>query len=107
MIGYSVPTNGTTSSVDVFCVMKNSNSKDLAYKFIDMFYDLDNAVKNAEYNGAPMTVAGLYDALSDEYKAIPFMSVTDELKQKCEDIKEVGDKLDMYSKAWDSVLSNK
>ena len=107
MIGYSVPTNGTTSSIDVFCVMKNSSSKDLAYKFIDMFYDLENAVKNAEYNGAPMTVAGLYDALSDEYKAIPFMKVSDDLKQKCEDIKDVGDKLDMYSKAWDSVLSNK
>ena len=106
-IGYSVPTNGTTSSIDVFCIMKNSKSKDLAYKFIDMFYELDNAVSNAEYNGVPMPVRGLYDALSDEYKAIPFMKVTDELKSKCEDIKDVGDNLDKYSKAWDKVLSTK
>lgn len=106
-IGYSVPTNGTTSSVDVMCVMKNSKSKDLAYKFMDMFYDISNAVKNAEYNGVPMPVKGLYDELSDEYKAIPFMKVTNELKSKCENIIDVGDKLDMYSKAWDNVRSNR
>ena len=106
-IGYSVPTNGTTSSVDVMCVMKNSKSKDLAYKFMDMFYDISNAVKNAEYNGVPMPVKGLYDELSDEYKAIPFMKVTNELKSKCENILDVGDKLDMYSKAWDKVKSGR
>lgn len=106
-IGYSVPTNGTTSSVDVLCVMKNSKSKDLAYKFIDMFYDISNAVKNAEYNGMPMPVKGLYDELSDEYKAIPFMKVTNELKSKCENILDIGDKLGMYSKAWDKVKSRR
>ena len=50
-IGYVVPTNGTTSSVDVLCIMKDAKNKDLAYKFIDMLYDLPNTVRNAEYNG--------------------------------------------------------
>ena len=107
VMGYSVPTNGTTSSVDVMCVMKNSPSKDLAYKFMDMFYELENAARNAEYNGVPMPVKGLYDALSVEYKAIPFMKVTEELKAKCENILDIGDKLDMYSKAWDKVKSGR
>lgn len=102
-IGYVVPTNGTTSSVDVFCVMKTSKSKDLAYKFIDMFYSLSNAVDNAEYNGVPMPVVGLFDVLSDEYKSIPMMKVTDDLKAKCEDIADVGKSLDMYVKAWDKI----
>ena len=106
-IGYSVPTNGTTSSIDAMCIMKGSKSKDLAYKFMDMFYDLQNAVKNAEYNGVPMPVKGLYDELSDEYKAIPFMKVTKDLKSKCENIIDVGDKLNMYSKAWDIVNSGR
>ena len=107
ILGYSVPTNGTTSSIDVFCIMKNSQSKDLACKFIDMFYDLTNAVKNAEYNGVPMPVRGLYDALSDDYKKIPMMKVSDELRLKCEDIKDVGDSLELYAKAWDKVKSNR
>ena len=106
-IGYSVPTNGTTSSIDAMCIMKNSKSKDLAYKFMDMFYDIPNAVKNAEYNGVPMPVKGLYDELSNEYKAIPFMKVTNELKSKCENILDVGDKFEMYSKAWDKVKSER
>lgn len=104
-LGYAVPTNGTTSSIDVFCIMKNSKSKDLACKFIDMFYDLENAVKNSEYNGVPIPVRGLYDALSDEYKKIPMMRVSDELRLKCEDIKDVGNVLDLYSKAWDKIKS--
>ena len=71
-----------------------------------MFYVLDNTVKNAEYNGIPMPVVGLYDALSDKYKAIPFMKVTDELKSRCEYIKDVGDKIDLYTKAWDKVKAH-
>jgi len=106
-LGYLVPTNGTTSSIDVFCIMKNSQSKDLACKFIDMFYDLTNAVKNAEYNGVPMPIRGLYDALSDDYKKIPMMKVSDELRLKCEDIKDVGNSLELYTKAWDKVKSNR
>ena len=106
-LGYFVPTNGTTSSVDVFCIMNRSRNKELAYKFIDMFYDLPNAVKNAEYNGVPMPIVGLYDALSDEYKAIDMMRVTDELKAKCEDINDIGEKLNMYSAAWDKIKSGK
>jgi hypothetical protein len=31
------------------------------------------------------------------------MKVTDELKNKCEDIQDIGADLDMYSKAWDRV----
>lgn len=102
-LGYVVPTNGTTSSIDVFCIMKKSKSKDLACKFIDMFYDLDNAIKNAEYNGVPMPVRGLYGALSDEYKKIPMMKVSDELHLKCEYIKDVGDALEIYTRAWDKI----
>ena len=104
-LGYSVPTNGTTSSMDVFCIMKNSPNMDLAYKFIDMFYSLSNAVKNAEYNGVPMPVKGLFDALSDQYKAIPMMKMTDSLKAKCEDIKDVGKNIRLYSEAWDKIKS--
>ena len=105
-IGYVVPTNGTTSSVDAFCITKSAENKELAYKFIDMFYVLENTVKNAEYNGVPMPVVGLYDALSDKYKAIPFMRVTDELKSRCEDIKDVGDKFGLYANAWDKVKAH-
>lgn len=106
-IGYVVPTNGTTSSKDVFCIMKDSKSKELAHKFIDMFFIVSNAVKNAEFNCAPMPVAGLYDALSDEYKSIPFMKVTPELKAKCEDIEDVGSFLNLYTEAWDKIKGSK
>lgn len=102
-LGYSIPTNGTTASVDTFCIIKESASKDLAYKFIDMFYSLPNAVQNSEYNGVPMPVTGLYDALSDKYKSIPVMKITNELKMKCENISDIGSNLELYTKSWDRV----
>jgi spermidine/putrescine transport system substrate-binding protein len=102
-IEFVIPTNGTTSSIDTFCITKLSKNKELAYKFIDMFYSISNAVKNSEYNGVPMPVKGLFNALSDKYKDIPMMNITDELKNKCEDIQDIGNNLDMYSKAWDRI----
>ena len=104
-IGYSIPTNGTTASMDVMCVMKNARHKELAYKFMDMLYDMENAVKNSEFNGAPMPIVNLYENLSDEYKSIPFMRVSEEIKSRCENIQDVGEKLNLYSKAWDEIKS--
>lgn len=106
-IGYSIPTNGTTSSIDVMCVMKDARHKELAYKFIDMLYAMENAVKNSEFNGAPMPIKNLYENLSDEYKAIPFMKVSDEIKSRCENIRDVGEYLRLYTKAWDEIKSSK
>lgn len=102
-LGYVVPTNGAPSSVDVLCITSQSPNKDLAHKFIDMFYDPEIAVRNAEYNCVPMPVAGTYDRLSEKYKAMPVMRVTKDLRARCEDIVDVGDALKKYSKAWDAI----
>ena len=104
-IGYALPTNGIIASMDVFCIMKSSKHKDLAHKFIDMFYNPTNAAKNAQFNCAPMPVVGMFDALDEEYKAVPFMQITDEMRSKCEYIKDVGEALSLYSDAWDRIKS--
>ena len=104
-IGYALPTNGVLASCDVFCILKDATHKDLAYKFIDMFYNPTNAAKNAQFNCAPMPVLGMFEALDDEYKAVPFMKITDEMRSKCECIKDVGKALSIYSKAWDKIKS--
>jgi spermidine/putrescine transport system substrate-binding protein len=106
-IGYALPTNGIIASMDVFCILKKSKSKELAYKFIDMFYNPTNAAKNAQFNCAPMPVLGMFDALEEEYKAVPFMKVTDEMRSKCEYIQDVGEALSLYSKAWDKIKSTR
>lgn len=106
-IGYALPTNGIIASMDVFCVLKSSQNKELAHKFIDMFYNPTNAARNAQYNCAPMPVLGMFDALDESYKSVPFMRITDEMRSKCEYIKDVGESLSLYSKAWDKIKSDK
>lgn len=102
-IGFSVPTNGSTRSLDVFTVMKSSGCKDLAYKFIDGLYDPKAAGENAEYICAPCTVLGAEEHMSEEYKNIPFTSVTDDVLSRCEPIKDIGNGIDVFTKAWDKV----
>jgi spermidine/putrescine transport system substrate-binding protein len=106
-IGYTLPTNGVLASCDVFCILKSSKQKNLAHKFIDMFYNPTNAAKNAQFNCAPMPVLGMFDALEEKYKAVPFMNVTEEMRSKCEYIKDVGKSLSIYSKAWDKIKSTR
>lgn len=103
--GYTIPTNGTISSMDVMCVMKTSRNKDLAFKFIDNLYDKTNAVRNSEYNCAPMPVKGLFESLPDKYKSLPLMKIDKAFKAQCEDIEDVGEDLEKYSSAWDKVKS--
>lgn len=102
-IGFSVPTNGITCSLDVFTILKSSKHKDLAYKFINGLYDPEAAGKNAEYICAPCAVLGASAYMSEDYKKIPFTSVTDDVLKLCEPIKDIGDKIDLFSKAWDKV----
>ena len=106
LIGFSIPTNGTTCSLDVFTIMKKSKNKELAYKFINGLYNPETAGKNAEYICAPCTVVGADKWMSEDYKKIEFTTVTDEVLKRCEPIKDIGDNIDMFTKAWDKVKSS-
>jgi spermidine/putrescine transport system substrate-binding protein len=105
ILSFTVPTNGTTCSFDSMVILKNSRQKELAYKFINDLYEVKTAAKNAEYICAPVPVAGIDAYLSDDYKKIPFTSITDEVLKLAEDIEDIGDSLDLYTKAWDQIKS--
>lgn len=102
-IGFSVPTNGTTCSMDVFTVMKSSEHKDLAYKFIDGLYDPEVAGQNAEYICAPCTVIGAEEFISEDYRAIDFTTMNDDVLKLCEPIKDIGEFIHLFNEAWDQV----
>jgi spermidine/putrescine transport system substrate-binding protein len=106
-IEFIVPPIGTTSSMDTITIFKSSNKKDLSYKFINALYEKEVAVKNSEYICAPMPIQNLSEHLSDEYKKIKYMNITDELLNKCETINDVGDAIELYNKVWDIIKSFK
>lgn len=104
-IEFIVPPVGTTSSMDTIAIFKSSTKKDLAYKFINALYERETAVKNSEYICAPMPIQNLTEYLSDDYKKIKYMFITDELLKRCETIEDIGDTIEFYNKVWDIIKS--
>lgn len=102
-IGFVVPECGTTSCVDSFVIMKESQNKELAYKFLNFLYERNNAIKNCEYICSPMIISNLHADLSEEYQKNEFMSISDDLLNKCENIKDLGEHFELYNTMWDHV----
>ena len=105
-IGFIIPECGTTSSIDTFVIMKNSKNKELAYKFINALYKKENAVKNSEYICAPMLINNLTETLNPNNKNVSFMNISDEMLNKCENILDIGDNLNLYNNSWDEIKNN-
>ena len=62
-------------------------------------------LKNSEYICAPMPIQNLTKYLSDDYKKIKYMFITDELLKRCETIEDIGDTIEFYNKVWDIIKS--
>lgn len=102
---FFIPQEGSTCGFDEFVIIKNSKKKELAYKFINFFYDPENAAKNAEYICTCVPNKDMFEYLDDEYKTNEFMNPTKEVLNRLELIKDVGPDIKKYNDAWDKFMS--
>lgn len=79
-----VPKEGANMFFDSMCVLKNSQNKEGAEKFINFMCETDIAVRNAEevWYAIPHTAA--YEALDPEQSEDPLVYPPQEIKDKCE-----------------------
>lgn len=79
-----VPREGANMFFDSMCVLKNSQNKEAAEKFINFMCETDIAVRNAEevWYAIPHTAA--YEALDPEQSEDPLVYPPDEVLEKCE-----------------------
>ncbi len=106
-IGYAIPKEGTTLSIDNMVILKESKNIDLAYKFINFMLDGKAAAKNMEYVYYLAPNKDAYQYLSDEIKNEPSILMPEEILVKCEALMDLGDKNELYSKVWDEVKAAK
>lgn len=64
-IGFFLPKEGFTLSMDVFCISQKSNSKDLAYAFIDFMHRPSIAARNIEHTHYLCPNSSCYRLLSE------------------------------------------
>ena len=98
-----VPQEGAAFSCDDLCIPKSAKEVELAHAFINHLSDAEVAAENMEWIGyrAPNTAA--YANLSEDFRGSPILFPPDELFAKCEPIAYLGDKLPIYTAAWDRV----
>lgn len=79
-----VPKEGANMFFDSMCVLKNSQNKEGAEKFINFMCETDIAVRNAEevWYAIPHTAA--YEELDPEQSEDPLVYPPQEIKDKCE-----------------------
>ncbi len=79
-----VPKEGANMFFDSMCVLKSSQNKEAAEKFINFMCETDIAVRNAEevWYAIPHTAA--YEALDPEQKDDPLVYPDQEILDKCE-----------------------
>ncbi|MBB5350469.1 spermidine/putrescine transport system substrate-binding protein [Haloferula luteola] len=98
-----VPHEGAAFSCDDLCIPKTAKEVALAHAFINHLSDAAVAAENMEWIGyrAPNTAA--YANLSEDFRGSPILFPPAELFAKCEPIAYLGDKLPIYTEAWDRV----
>lgn len=107
MIGFVVPKN-TTCSFDEFCISTSCKNEELAYKFINFFYEKENAARNVEYIYTAMPIEGLDSLISKDlpnrFLVLPSINIL----SKCHLLNVIDSKtLNLYTKAWDEIKASK
>jgi spermidine/putrescine-binding protein len=103
-LSFYVPEEGSNIYFDNIVIPVNSKKKAMAEEFINFLLDPENAAKNTEFIGysSPNTeVAALIDEF---FTGNPAYSFSEEQKNRCEIFRDLGDKIEVYEKAWDRVF---
>lgn len=98
-----IPQEGAAFSCDDLCIPKSAPNPELAHAFINHLCDAEVAAENMEWIGyrAPNTPA--YAIVSEDFRGSGILFPPDELFAKCSPIGDLGDKLPLWTAAWERV----
>ena len=99
-IAFFIPKEGAVIWADTFAIPKGARNKELAEEFINYLYDPEVSAKNYEYIGYndPNTKSAPYH--SKEYKNDPMLKAAKKYIPLGEWIKDLGEVLPLYDRAW-------
>ncbi|MEY3001037.1 MAG: hypothetical protein RL648_1251 [Verrucomicrobiota bacterium] len=102
-IVYVLPKEGFMIGCDDMVIPVDAPNAELAYTFINYLHDPEVAARNTEwvYFLAPNSSA--YDLLSEEVKEDPAVFVPEELMQRAEILRDLGEDNTLYIKVWDQL----
>ena len=105
-LDYVIPEEGSNIFFDAICIPANARNVSGAEKFIDFLCRGDVAAKNYEYVGyAIPNTAAIEIVGEEEYNASPVNNPPQELLDKCEVFKYLGEETKKYDQIWTEIIS--
>lgn len=103
---YVVPKEGSNKWFDVMVIPKGAKHKTEAEEFINFLSDPENAKQNVEYIGYSTPNTGAYELLDEETQEDETVYPPEEVLDKCDIFKDLGNGLKLYDDAWLKVKIN-
>ncbi|MDR0549682.1 MAG: spermidine/putrescine ABC transporter substrate-binding protein [Deltaproteobacteria bacterium] len=104
-IHYLIPEEGCEQWLDVLVVPKGAKNVLIAHEFLNYVLEPEVAAKLASFNNYATPNQKALAFIPDEDKNNPGMYPSDQLKQKMEYLRDLGDKSRLYEETWTLVKS--
>ena len=105
-LNYVVPVEGSNIFYDSICIPSNARNVSGAEKFIDFLCRADIAAMNYEYVGYAIPNTAAIELLgAEEYNASPVNNPPQEVLDKCEVFKYLGDDTRIYDQIWTEIIA--
>jgi len=98
-----IPKEGASFNCDDLCIPKTSKGVDLAHSFINHLCDAEVAAQNMEFIGYRAPNAAAYQMLTEDFRSSEILFPPDEIFAKCNPLAYLGDKLPLWTSAWEKV----
>ena len=98
-----VPREGASFPCDDLCIPKTARNVELAHAFIDHLCGAETAAENMQWIGYRAPNSAAYSHLSEDFRGSNLLFPSGELFAKCESIGYLGDKLPLWTAAWEKV----
>ncbi|HRD55528.1 MAG TPA: spermidine/putrescine ABC transporter substrate-binding protein [Parachlamydiaceae bacterium] len=105
MIALVLPEEGSVFSCDYIAIAKDAPSVGLAHAFINFLLEPEIAAKNMEANYYLSPNKPAFDLLSDDLRQNPALFPPQEFIEKSEMIRDLGEDVRLYIKAWNEIKS--
>lgn len=105
-LAFILPKEGAAMWMDNVVMLKNSQNKDLAYKFINFLLDEDVALRNSEYTMYPTPNRAAMDKLGEAFVGNIFINPSEAYLQKCYMIDFIGDDARKIDEIYEEIKMN-
>jgi len=105
-VGFALPKEGSTLWIDFLVIPKNSENKELAYKFIDFLLTKEIAMKNALYVQYATPNDAAFELLPEEIRLNKSIYPEDSYLDKCYLILNAGKDILKVDKIWQKIRNN-